>query len=147
MKCDYGQSPWTTDNIWRSLNKIAKLTKTVTDKLTMKKYWKKLLNVLMKLLKLKRTIFLRWAKKLEDSHAAYWTILNSLICNKKIPVIPPLFVDGKFIWGFCEKANIFNNYFASICVPIKNESAPPHFSYKTNTKWIVLRLPKVIYYQ
>ena len=98
----------------------------------------------MKLLKLKRTIFFRWAKKIEDSHAAYWTILNRLICNKKIPAIPPLFVDGKFIWDFCEKANIFNNYFASICVPIKNESAPPHFSYKTNTKWIVLRLRDIL---
>ena len=34
-------------------------TKTIKEKLTVKKYWKKLLNVLMKFLKLKRTIFLR----------------------------------------------------------------------------------------
>ena len=42
-------------------------------------------------------------KKPEDSHTApkaYWTILNRLICNKKIPAIPSLFVDGSFISDF-----------------------------------------------
>ena len=52
-----------TDKIKKSLKEISKLTKIfykmVKEKLTMKKYWKKLLNVLMKSLKLKRTIFLR----------------------------------------------------------------------------------------
>ena len=63
-------------------------------------------------------------KNLEDSHTsakAYWTMLNRLIYNKKIPAIPPLFVDDNFIPDFCAKANIFNNYFASICTPIKTE--------------------------
>ena len=76
------------------------------------------------------------SKKLEDSHTApraYWTILSRLIYNKKIPAIPPQFVDGNFILDFCEKANIFNNYFASICTPIKNASVLLPFSYKTNT--------------
>ena len=34
----------------------------------------------------------------------------------------------------CAKANIFNNYFASICTPMKNTSVLPPFSYKTNTR-------------
>ena len=34
----------------------------------------------------------------------------------------------------CAKANIFNNYFASICTPIKNASVPPPFSNNTNTR-------------
>ena len=32
------------------------------------------------------------------------------------------------------KTNIFNNYFASICTPIKNASVLPSFSYKTNRR-------------
>ena len=77
------------------------------------------------------------SKKLEDSHTApkaYWTILNRLIYNKNIPAIPPLFADGNFISDICTKANIFNNYFASICTPIKNASVLPPFSYKINTR-------------
>ena len=87
------------------------------------------------------------SKKLEDSHTArkvYWTILNRL------------FVDGNFISDFCAKANIFNNYLASICTPIKNASVLPPFSCKTNPRmnsfkksgfsyWILLL--KVTYYQ
>ena len=77
------------------------------------------------------------SKKLEDSHTApkaYWTILNRLIYNKKIPAMPLLFVDGNFISDFCAKANIFNSYLASMCTPIKNASVLPPFSCKTNTR-------------
>ena len=75
--------------------------------------------------------------KLADSHTApktYWTLLNRLLYNKKIPAIPPLLVDGKFVSDFYEKSNIFNNFFASICTPIKNASTLPSFSYRTNTR-------------
>ena len=63
--------------------------------------------------------------KLEHSNAApktYWAILNHLLYNKKIPAIPPLYVDGSFILDYCKKANLFNNFFLSICTPIKNNS-------------------------
>ena len=72
--------------------------------------------------------------KLENSNTVpktYWSILNRLLFNKKIPAISPLLVDGNFISDFCEKANIFNNFFASICKPIKNNSRLPPFIYKT----------------
>ena len=73
----------------------------------------------------------KMSKKLEDSHTApkaYWTIINRLIYNKKIPAIPTLFVDDNFISDFCAKGNIFYNYFASICTPITP------LSHKTNTR-------------
>ena len=38
--------------------------------------------------------------KFEDSNTVaktYWTILNRLLSNEKIPAIPPLLVDGSFI--------------------------------------------------
>ena len=35
---------------------------------------------------------------------------------------------------FCKKANIFNNFFASICTPIDNTSCLPSFSYRTGSR-------------
>ena len=41
----------------------------------------------------------------------YWSILNTLLYHKKIPAIPPLLVNGKFVSYFCTKANLFNDFF------------------------------------
>ena len=63
--------------------------------------------------------------KPEHSNTAlktYWAILYRLLCNKNIPAIAHLFVDGNFISVYCKKANLFNNFFVSICTPIKNNS-------------------------
>ena len=78
----------------------------------------------------KKNYILKVSKKLEDSHTApktYWTILNHLIYNKTFPVIPPLFVDGNVISDFYAKANMFNNYFASICTTIKKRKCSTTF--------------------
>ena len=75
--------------------------------------------------------------KFEHSDTApksYWKILNRLFCNEKIPAIPPLFVDGSFISDYCKKANLFNNFFVSICTPIKKNSVLSALLYKTNTR-------------
>ena len=76
-------------------------------------------------------------KKLADSSTSpktYQTILNHFLYNKKIPTIPSLLVDGKLVSDFCKKANIFNNFFASICTPIDNTSCLPSFSYRTGSR-------------
>ena len=57
-----------------------------------------------------------------------------MLYNKKIPTIPPLLVDGKLVSDFCIKANVFNNFFASICTPIDNTSCLPSFSYRTGSR-------------
>ena len=75
--------------------------------------------------------------KLEDSNTApkiYWAILNRLLYNKKIPAIPPLFVDGSFISDYSNKASLFNIFLASICTAIRNNSVLPPLLYKTNTR-------------
>ena len=76
-------------------------------------------------------------KKIADSNTfpkTCWTILNRLLYNKKVPTIPPLLVDGKLVSDFCKKANIFNNFFVSICTPIDNIGCLPSFSYRTGSK-------------
>ena len=83
------------------------------------------------------------SKKLEDLKTApktYCTILNRLIYNKKIPAIPPLFVNGNFVSDFSVKTNLFNDFFASICTPIKNSSVLPPLTYRTNKKLNSLRI-------
>ena len=52
--------------------------------------------------------------KLQNPYTApetYWAILSCLLYNKKIPGIPSLLADGKFVSDFCGKANLFNNFF------------------------------------
>ena len=49
------------------------------------------------------------SKKLSDpstSPKCYWTLLKTLLNGRKIPCIPPLFHDNKFITDFKEKSKI-----------------------------------------
>ena len=55
----------------------------------------------------------RMTNKLNDPKAApktYWSILNRFLYNEKIPAIPPLLVNGKFVSNSCTKANLFNDF-------------------------------------
>ena len=50
----------------------------------------------------------------------YWSILNSFLGKKKMPIIPPLLDNGELVTDYQCKADIFNNYFASQCMPLDN---------------------------
>ena len=70
----------------------------------------------------------RLSDKLLDSKTSpnsYWSILKTFINNKKIPCIPPLFHNGKFIMDFKEKAELFNDFFTRQCSVINNNSKLP----------------------
>ena len=64
----------------------------------------------------------------------YWSIINKFLSNKKIPFILPILVNGELLSDFKQKANIFNDHFASLCTPIKNGSKLPSFSHKTEKR-------------
>ena len=52
------------------------------------------------ILEAKKKYILKMNKTLEDSHTAlkaYWTIINHLTYDEKIPAIPPLFLDDNII--------------------------------------------------
>ena len=86
------------------------------------------------ILEAKRNCIFKMTKKLADSNTSsklYWTILSHLLYNKKLP---PLLVAGKMVSDFCKKANIFNNFFVSICRPIDNTSCLPSFSYRAGSR-------------
>ena len=52
----------------------------------------------------------------------YWSLLKTFLNNKKIPCIPPLHHDDKFVCDFKKKSETFNNYFAQQCSLINNNS-------------------------
>ena len=64
----------------------------------------------------------------------YWTILNNILHNIKIPSIPPILASGKTTTNIVEKANLFNNSFASQCTPLENTSKLPPLLMKTDKR-------------
>ena len=73
--------------------------------------------------------------KLNDpktSAKTYWSILKSFYNDSKIPLIPPLLVNNKIVSDFTEKANLFNDFFATQCKPLSyNSVLPSTISFKT----------------
>ena len=59
---------------------------------------------------------------LMTSLKTYWSILKTLLNNKKIPCIPPLLQDNKYVTDFKKKAELFNLFFAEQCSIIDNSS-------------------------
>ena len=71
----------------------------------------------------------------QASPKTYWSIIKSCYNGRKIPIIPPLSVDGKIITNFKEIANLFNKYFSSQCNPLPNDSKlPENQAYIAETK-------------
>ena len=66
----------------------------------------------------KQSYYSRLSNKLLDSKTtpkSYWSMLKTFVNNKKIPCIPPLFHNGKFIMDFKEKTELFNDVFTRQC--------------------------------
>ena len=63
-----------------------------------------------------------------------WSIIKFFLSNKEIHIIPPILVNVELVSDFKQKANIFNNHFASLCTPTKNGIKLPRFSYKNEKR-------------
>ena len=71
----------------------------------------------------------------KTSAKTYQSILKSFYNDSKIPLIPPLLVNNKIVSDFTEKANLFNNFFATQCTPLSNNSIlPSAISFKTQSR-------------
>ena len=71
----------------------------------------------------------------QTSAKSYWSVLNKFLQKKKIPLIPPICLNGTFITKTCEKITLFNTFFADQCTVINNNSTLPPFEYKLNCKF------------
>ena len=68
----------------------------------------------------KEKYYTKLSSRLADpltSPKTYWSILKTFLNNKKIPCIPPLFHENKFIIDFKEKAELFNHFFCKSMLP------------------------------
>ena len=54
-----------------------------------------------------------------------WTLINTVLNEVKIPLIPPLLENGLFVSDFTKKAQIFNDYFILQCTSIDTGSEIP----------------------
>ena len=80
------------------------------------------------ILKRKEDYHCALSDKLNDPHTSaksYWSILKTLYNGKKIPLIPPIWINNKLISNFKEKANHFIAFFTSQCTPVSNNSTLP----------------------
>ena len=76
----------------------------------------------------KEKYYTKLSSRLADpltSPKTYWSILKTFLNNKKIPCIPPLFHENKFITDFKEKAELFNHLFVNQCSLLSNNSVLP----------------------
>ena len=55
----------------------------------------------------------------------FWSLLKTMLNDEKIPCIPPIFHDNKFVTAFSKKAYLFTYFFAKQCSIIKNNSVLP----------------------
>ena len=54
----------------------------------------------------------------------------------------PLLVNGKFASDCCEKGNLFSNFLASVCTPIKKSRILPLFSHRANVRITLFHFTK-----
>ena len=78
------------------------------------------------------------ASKLDNpstSAKTYWSILKTFYNGKKVPLIPQIQIGNTLVSDFKMKANIFNKFFASQCVPLNNDTNIPYCQrYMTDAK-------------
>ena len=82
----------------------------------------------------KERYFSEQGKKLLDPSLGakkYWSILNNFLQKKNIPIIPSLWENSIFVSDCADKAELFNNCFASQCTPLDTGSVLPQFQLKT----------------
>ena len=78
----------------------------------------------------KETFYNKIANKLNHTQKnakAYCSLIEMLLNNKKIPLIPSLYYDNRFITEFKEKAELFNSFFSKQCSLVSNNSSLPNY--------------------
>ena len=87
--------------------------------------------------KSKQKYLMNLGNKLTDRSVGpkkYWKIVNKLLNKCKLPRIPPLLVENKFVTCCMNKAALFNDFFLMQCQPFQNNSELPQFVSLTHNK-------------
>ena len=132
ITCDDRDPPWMNryiKNLIAAINDFHKkfvLPSSNTGNLLM---FKNLQNQLIQSIHTaKQRYFKKISKKLFDpltSTKCYWSLLKTILNEKKVPCIPSIFHNNKYVTNFKEKSEIFNSFFANQCSLIPNNSILP----------------------
>ena len=141
IKCNGKDAPWITSEIKTCLRKKNRLYKKFISNDSSQENLNNLnmhSNYCSDLISSSKKQYLRnLSNRLNNPHLGpkvYWSILNRILGKAKIPAIPPLIVNNNFETDFLTKANIFNEFFASQCTLIDNNSSLPNFNFRTNKR-------------
>ena len=141
VTCDERDHPWVTSKIKGLIQKRNIVKRCYFQNNEDIQLFRRFRNI-QKLLtatieKSKKYYYTRISTKLMDpttSPKAYWSLLKTVLNNKKIPCIPPIYHNNNYITDFKEKAQIFNNFFAKQCTLVENSSKLPTDSSKRTNK-------------
>ena len=75
----------------------------------------------------------------DTGNKLYWSLINRVLNKAKIPLIPPLLENGKFVLDFESKAQIFNDYFILQCTTLDTGSEIPNATSFYVPLWLVYR--------
>ena len=130
--CDDRHPPWINKNIKQLIleknqacESYLRSNKSL-EFLNQFRFFQAKLNLLIE--ESKEKYYVRLSKKLLDpqtSPKSYWSILKTLLNNKKIPCIPPVSHQDKYIINFKDKAEMFHNFFTDQCSIMRNKSELP----------------------
>ena len=140
VKCSYRDPPWMTQEIKKVLRKKNRLYKKyiASGKNNFANELSHLSDLVSDLIdKTKSKYFSDLGKRMNDPLTApktYWSLLRRLMNKVKIPVIPPLLINGIFETDFEKKAGVFNSFFAEQCNIVENGSTLPAFAFKTEKR-------------
>ena len=135
--CDDRDTPWITSKIKGLIQKKNFAKKCYFQNNEDIQLFRRFQNI-QKLLtatieKSKEQYYTRISTKLMDpttSPKPYSSILETVLNNKKIPCIPPIYHNNNYITDFKEKAQIFNNFFTKQCTLVENTSKLRIHSFK-----------------
>ena len=77
----------------------------------------------------KNKYFFRISEKLNNPNTStkcYWSLIKTLLNGKKVPCVPPIYDNNRYVTDFKEKCQLFNSYFSEQCTLLKNISTLPN---------------------
>ena len=89
----------------------------------------------------------KMSAKLDNSNTAlktYWSIISRFLNKRKMPAIPPILADGKLVFDFKIKSELFNSHFVAQYTLVKNASTLPKFKYRTEKRLNSLNISLII---
>ena len=138
VTCDERDAPWITPEAKAAIRRNNRVYKKWAQRGRNPNDFakvKEVRNVINRLIrKTKQSYYTKLGEKLSNpalGQKHFWTAFKKLANKKCVTNIPPIIVNDCYISNCKQKADIFNDFFASQCNIIENSSVLPEFMPKT----------------